>query len=281
MTVEDLIKNTESLPPAPEVLPKLVKIMKDPDTDSNDVVQLIATDPAITAGVLKLSNSGAFSPPSPVTDLHEAVALLGIKEVYRIVNLVSSGSYLNGALPSMDIAKGSLWEHSLAVALMMDVICREKVPAAEGLPYTLGLLHDIGKLGLHLGLGERYIDVFRAVETERVSIDQAEAKTFGFDHAVAGSKMLEHWGFPEDVYLPIRYQYHPMEAPEEHRQMAGALHVANWAAAVIGCNDGRDSWALEMVEGAFSIEQSQLHLAILEAQERLLKAKKALQIGLN
>ena len=280
MTVEELLKNTETLPPAPEVLPKLVKIMKNPDTDSNDVVQLIATDPAITAGVLKLSNSGAYSPPSPVTDLTEAVALLGIKEVYRIVNLVSSGDYLDGALPSMAIGKGSLWQHSLAVALIMDQIARDATDL-EGLPYTLGLLHDIGKLGLHLGCGERYIDVFKAVETERLSLDKAEERTFGFDHAVAGAKMLESWAFPEDVYIPIRYQYHPVEAPEPYRQLAGALHVANWGAAIIGCNDGRDSWALEMVDGAFAIEQTALELGILRAQEALEKAKKALLVGKN
>ncbi len=280
MTIEELIKNTESLPPAPEVLPKLIKIMKDPDTDSNDVVQLIATDPAITSGVLRLSNSGAYSPPSPVTDLNEAVAMLGIKEVYRIVNLVSSGDYLDGALPSMDIGKGSLWQHSLAVALIMDQIGKTHTDM-EGLPYTLGLLHDIGKLGLHLGCGEEYVNVFKKVETERLSVCKAEEKTFGFDHAVAGSKMLEEWSFPDYVHQPIRYQYEPMNAPEEHRALAGALHVANWGAAVIGCNDGRDAWALEMVEGAFAIEQKELELGILRAQESLEKAKKALAVGAN
>lgn len=280
MTIEELIKNTETLPPAPEVLPKLVKIMKNPDTDSNDVVQLISTDAAITAGVLKLSNSGAYSPPSPVTDLNDAVAMLGIKEVYRIVNLVSSGDYLDGALPSMDIGKGSLWQHSLAVALIMDSIAKDSTDM-EGLPYTLGLLHDIGKLGLHLGCGERYVEIFKKIETERLSIDKAEAETLGFDHAIAGSKMLEEWSFPEEVYLPIRYQYHPQEAPEAHRQLAGALHVANWAAAVIGCNDGRDSWALEMVENAFEIDQAVLELAILNAREKLEKARKAIAVGQN
>lgn len=278
MTVEELIKNTESLPPAPEVLPKLIKIMKDPDTDANDIVQLISTDAAIMAGVLKLSNSGAYSPPSPVADLNDAVAMLGVKEVYRIVNLVSSGDYLDGALSSMDIAKGGLWQHSLAVALIMDEIAKD-ITDMEGLPYTLGLLHDIGKLGLHLGCGEKYVEVFKTVETDRMSIDRAEEQTFGFGHAAAGSKMLEEWSFPEEVYMPILYQYHPTEAPEEYRQLAGALHVANWGASIIGCNDGRDAWALEMVEGAFNIEQSTLELAILTAQERLEKAKKALGVS--
>lgn len=280
MTIEELLKNTETLPPAPEVLPKLIKIMRNPDTDSSDVVQLISTDAAITAGVLKLSNSGAYSPPSPVTDLNDAVAMLGIKEVYRIVNLVSSGDYLDGALPSMDIGKGSLWKHSLAVALIMDQIAKD-CTEMEGLPYTLGLLHDIGKLGLHLGCGERYVEIFKKIETERLPIDKAESETIGFDHAIAGSKMLEEWSFPEEVFIPIRYQYTPQEAPESHRKLAGALHVANWAAAVIGCNDGRDSWALEMVENAFEIDQDALEIAILNAREQLEKACKALVVGAN
>ncbi len=234
----------------------------------------------IMAGVLKLSNSGAYSPPSPVTDLQDAVAMLGIKEVYRIVNLVSSGDYLDGALPSMDIGKGSLWSHSLAVALIMDQIAKDATDM-EGLPYTLGLLHDIGKLGMHLGCGEQYVDIFKKVETERLSLDKAESQTLGFDHALAGSKMLEGWSFPEEVYIPIRYQYTPMEAPEEHRKLAGALHVANWGAAVIGCNDGRDSWALDMIEGAFEIDQSQLEIAILNARELLEKARRTLNVGAN
>ncbi len=280
MTVEELIQNTDTLPPAPEVLPKLVKIMKDPDTDASDIVQLISTDAAIMAGVLKLSNSGAYSPPSPVTDLQDAVAMLGIKEVYRIVNLVSSGDYLDGALPSMEIGKGSLWAHSLAVALIMDQIAKD-LTDMEGLPYTLGLLHDIGKLGMHLGCGEQYVNIFKKVETERLSLDKAEIQTLGFDHALAGSKMLEQWSFPEEVYIPIRYQYNPIEAPEEHRQLAGALHVANWGAAVIGANDGRDCWALDMIEGAFDIEQHALELAILNAREKLEKARQALVVGVN
>ncbi|MBC2606916.1 HDOD domain-containing protein [Pelagicoccus albus] len=280
MTVEELIKKADTLPPAPEVLPKLVKIMKDPDTDSRDIVQLISTDAAIMAGVLKLSNSGAYSPASPVTDLNDAVAMLGIKEVYRIVNLVSSGDFLEGALPSMEIGKGSLWAHSLAVALIMDQIVGKNCEM-EGLPYTLGLLHDIGKLGMHIGCGEQYTDIFKKVETERLSLDRAETETLGFDHAIAGARLLEEWSFPEEVYIPIRYQYHPLEAPEEHRVMAGALHVANWGAAVIGCNDGRDAWALEMIDGAFEIDQAELELAIVTANEKLEKARKALNVGTN
>lgn len=279
MNISELIETTESLPPAPEILPKLVEIMRDPDADSNDVVALISTDPAIIAGVLKLSNSATYSPPSPVTDLHDAVNMLGIQTVYRIVNMISGSEFLDGSLSSMAINKGGLWEHSLAVALMMDQIGKDLCDV-EGLPYTLGLLHDVGKLLMHFGCGDQYTSVFKIVETERVSINNAENKAFGFDHARAGSQMLEEWNFPKEIYLPIRYQYAPKEAPE-FKELAGALHVANWGASVIGCNDGRDSWALDMVEGAFDIDETTIELALLETKVGLDKAKQTLANGQN
>lgn len=280
MTLEELIANTRTLPPAPEVLTKLVKIMQDPDTDAHDIVQLISTDAAIVARVLKLSNSGAYSPQTPITDLQDAFSLLGIKEVYRIVNLVSSGDLLDGALTSMDIEKGNLWSHSLAVALIMEQICKG-VTDTVGLPYTLGLLHDIGKLGMHLACGEHYVEIFKKIEQERFSLAKAETETLGFDHATVGSKLLEEWSFPGDVYIPIRYQYDPRNAPEEHRQLAGALHVANWGAAAIGCNDGRDSWALDMIDDAFQISQSELELAILTAHEEIENVRQATFVSAN
>jgi putative nucleotidyltransferase with HDIG domain len=279
MTFSELVNNLEALPPAPEILPRLVRIMKDPDTDANDIVSLIQTDPSIVAGVLRVSNSGLYAPPSPVTDLGDAVTMLGIKEIYRIVNLVTSGKFLEGELTSMDIQKGGLWKHSLAVALFMEIIASD-CTQYEGLPYTLGLLHDIGKLALHHRCGPSYVDVFRKVETERVALNIAEADTLGFDHAEAGAKMLENWGFPKEVYIPIRYQYDPSQAGA-YRELAGALQVANWASSVIGCNDGRDSWALEMNPDVFQIEESKLESALLEGRLRLELAVKALEPGVN
>ncbi|MBT5167590.1 MAG: HDOD domain-containing protein [Opitutales bacterium] len=77
-----------------------------------------------------------------------------MNEIYRIVNLVSSGEYLEEEPTSMDIHKGRLLRHSLAVKLIMDIIAAE-LTDLEGLPYTLGLLHDIGKLALHQRCGDR------------------------------------------------------------------------------------------------------------------------------
>lgn len=279
MKLAELLKSTPSLPVTPEVLPKLTLIMKDSDTGADEIMSVISTDPSIVAGVLKLANSSLYAPPSPVTDLGEAVSLLGIKEIYRIVSNVASSSFLDGELTSLEIGKGGLWTHSLAVAIVMETIA-ENESELEGLPYTLGLLHDIGKLVLHHAYGECYERVFKGVETENLSLNQAETALFGFDHARVGGEMLKEWGFPEEIYIPVRYQHAPEKAGP-WRKMSDALQIANWAAGVIGCNDGRDTWALSMENLSTEIDEISLQRGIIEAQERMQQARQALASGSN
>ena len=279
MKLAELLKKTPSLPVTPEVLPKLIRIMKDPDNGAEEIMGVISTDPSIVAGVLKLANSSIYAPPSPVTDLNEAVTLLGNKEIYRIVSNVASSSFLDGELKSLEIGKGGLWTHSLAVAIVMETIA-ENESDFEGLPYTLGLLHDIGKLVLHHAYGECYNRVFQGVETENLSLNQAETALFGFDHALVGGEMLKEWGFPEEIYVPVRYRYTPENAGQ-FRKMSDALQIANWAAGVIGCNVGRDTWALDMENLTTDIDEIALHRGIIEAQERMQQAKQALSAGSN
>ena len=87
--------------------------------------------------------------------------------------------------------------------------------------------------------------------------------------------MLRQWGFPEEIYIPVRYQYSPEKAGDL-RKMADALQIANWAAGVIGCNDGRDTWALDMDNLSTDIDETSLQRGIIEAQERMQQAKQAL-----
>ena len=81
MKLVDLLKKTPSLPVTPGVLPKLIRIMRDTNKGSEEIMSAISADPSIVAGVLKLANSSLYAPPNPMTDLSETVSLLGIKEI--------------------------------------------------------------------------------------------------------------------------------------------------------------------------------------------------------
>ena len=69
MKLVDLLKKTSSLPVTPGVLPKLIRIMRDSNKGSEEIMSAISTEPSIAAGPLKLANSSLQAPPNPMTDL--------------------------------------------------------------------------------------------------------------------------------------------------------------------------------------------------------------------
>ena len=69
MKLVDLLKKTSSLPVILGVLPKLIRIMRDSNKGSEEILSAISTEPSIVAGVLKLANSSLQAPPNPMTDL--------------------------------------------------------------------------------------------------------------------------------------------------------------------------------------------------------------------
>jgi putative nucleotidyltransferase with HDIG domain len=279
MNLQELVQSVKSLPSAPLVLVSLLKVVRNPDADSSQVVEVLNLDPALTAAVIRLANSAYFS-ASPVSALDEAVARLGYLEVYRIAAGIPASEMFSGALEPMGIAAGELWEHSVACAIIADEL-GERAGLPDGTAYTAGLLHDVGKLILREAKGAEYSRVFDLVEAEQITLDQAERNLFGFDHAQAGAALLEHWHFPPELHNAIRFQYDPSSCPEP-RLLAAIILLANWVAATLGANHGRDVWAMnigEDVRQLVDLQPADLDRLLCTASARLRKASQLLAAG--
>jgi putative nucleotidyltransferase with HDIG domain len=98
--------------------------------------------------------------------------------------------------------------HSLAVAL----ICRELARGA-GLPpdrtYTLGLLHDIGRLGLLVGFPDEYNQLLAQADRDSISLLDLEKRRFGMDHCDIGRILTEQWGLPEEFRVVTGRHHDP------------------------------------------------------------------------
>ena len=78
----ELIQSNPNLPPLPEILFGLQKIIDDPDCEVEDVYRLIKTDPVLSGGLITLANSALFGTGRDETrDLKDAVVRLGMKQV--------------------------------------------------------------------------------------------------------------------------------------------------------------------------------------------------------
>lgn len=245
MKLNDIIASIEQLPATPQVLPKLMKVLRDPEASANEIVEIIRLDPSLTAQVLKVSNSGYYAVPEGNSDLSRAISHIGLGETYRIVSSLVGKAVASHPVKAYEIDGQELWFSAIAAAVTMDLMAR-KAHQDPIDAYTIGLFHNLGKLVINNTAGEAYQPVFEKLENETCSQVEAEREVLGFDYAEVGAILLEHWEFPDELHSPVRFQLDPM-ATSEHRELAAMLHVSLFVLSGIGYAYGRDAFAFKVI----------------------------------
>ena len=89
--IQELIKEIKNLRPIAQIANQIMSIVENPNASLSDVADIIIYDPMTTANILRTCNSAYFGLSRKVESVHEAVALIGLKQVVDLV-LLKSGS---------------------------------------------------------------------------------------------------------------------------------------------------------------------------------------------
>jgi putative nucleotidyltransferase with HDIG domain len=206
--IRKLLEKVEVLPLSPALLPRLLPKLSDVDTNFDEVVEIIALDPALTAKLLQICNSAFFGLETPASTVSEAVSQVGYQSVYLLVAMINGSNCFPCPTPAgVDAAK--LWQHSIAVAFNTKFVA-ESAGQDGNLLFTAGLLHDIGKVVLGQvqppGSGAIRLVPTTGATTER------ELMLFGCSHAEVGAALLERWKLPLQLVAAVRFHHDPIEA---------------------------------------------------------------------
>jgi HD-like signal output (HDOD) protein len=209
MDVLTLLSQVKRLPPNPQVMLKLMKLLQDIDSGPYQIVNLIKVDPTLAAQVLRIANSAFYGATEPTHDLEEAVNRIGFRETYKLVGAVCS-SQMFGA-PPLPTYPGSdkLWDHSIAIALMMEDLA-PRVGLDTASTYTIGLLHSLGKVMINQAVSGKYVDIYKLIQEEKLSLIEAETRVLGFTHVDVGVALLKKWYTPPTILSPIQNQFTPL-----------------------------------------------------------------------
>jgi putative nucleotidyltransferase with HDIG domain len=227
--IDKLLANTKDLPASPQVLPKLLELLRNDGATLDDVGELIALEPAITAKLLQYCNSAYFRGAEPVSNVAEAIGRVGFQTIYVLVTIVTGGNLL--ALPAgsgLDV--GRLWQHSLTSAFASKIVAEFKEFDINML-FTAGLLHDMGRVVLAKAKGPEYASLIQRVALSRTPLWNAEIETFGFSHADVGASLMEKWSLPEPLVESVRCHHLP-SAANGAKQNAACICVGNSLAHV-------------------------------------------------
>jgi putative nucleotidyltransferase with HDIG domain len=233
LSVDQFLDGVRDLPPAPRNLSHLLPLLDQADVEVTQVADIIQFDPALTAQVMRLCNSGYSGSASPATDICEATTRIGFEEIFQIVSALSTAALMRSWSKDRAQRADELWKHSVAAALIGKLIALEH-GQKTALVFTACILHDIGKVALARGLEARYDDILTQAESGQTPVFIAERKALGFDHAEVGGRMLERWGFPQQIAAAARFHHEPVLAPEPHRPTAVYACLGNLIAYFMG-----------------------------------------------
>lgn len=234
-----IVKRVDDLPPMPKVMLKAREIMSDPNSSFKEIAQVIETDQAIAARVLKIANSAYYGLSGMVSSIHQATVVLGYKTLEQVITMVSSSSMLGRQLKGYQLNAGVLWKHSLAVALASRMIAQKRAPAMESDAFSVGLIHDAGKLALDPHVAAKRKEIEHFVQARSTTFVIAERQVLGFDHTEIAEELCRKWKLPETHAAAMRYHHAPAESG--NNQLAYIVHVANHIAALSGFGCGSNN----------------------------------------
>ncbi|MCH7909092.1 MAG: HDOD domain-containing protein [Candidatus Hydrogenedentes bacterium] len=215
-----LLRKIDALPTLPQTVQRAQEAASSPYTAMADIAAIVSEDPAISAALLKLSNSSAYGFRSQVTDVKTAVTLLGLKET---CSTVMSSAIIDLTEKSKVFDHERFWTESMfcaSAARQIAVARGEQKPSAI---FTAALLSDIGRFALAEAAPERYAKLDKALAGP--ALKDAEEELLGIGHPEAGYVLATHWSLPDQITKVIRFHENPKRATA-YKDFSAIVNIA-------------------------------------------------------
>ena len=227
---EKILNDVDSLPTFTENIVKLQKLCLEKESTIDEISKKISMDPALTADVIKLSNSAGFSPGKKIVTAHEAVKIIGLKNLYFVLTASATKRILENKYKRFEI----IWQHCVKVAYYAKHIAEMmSLLDIEDHAFIAGLLHDIGKIVL-LAANEKVIDKMSGIiDKDRLrSSSVLEETTVGISHTEIGGLIAEKWNFPDELKIPIANHHNPLISHDDFKILTYMVYLANMLCGV-------------------------------------------------
>ncbi|NKC00423.1 MAG: HDOD domain-containing protein [Pseudomonadales bacterium] len=232
--IEARLDETLHIPPLPEAARRIIALQQNPDFDLSELVQIIETDPSLSARIMGWANSALYASPTPAKTLSDAIMrVLGFDVVFNMALGMAIGATLK--LPSSHVSGASpYWLTAVYTAATMEALAHQakgQDRANPGTCYLVGLLANFGTLVVGHVFPPQFETICRLQEANpKIHHAHVDQHVLSLNREVIASTLLELWELPDEVTTAMRYQY-VADYSGEHQTYVDLLRLSHTLSA--------------------------------------------------
>lgn len=251
LTLQDIVEKTPDLPTIPAAALAVMRETESATGTATTVAHHLGQDQALTARVLRLSNSAYYGLQRQVMDLQEAVVVLGMRSVRNLAMVAATYPWLSRPLKGYGLGPKEMWTHAFGVAVGAQLVAKRARLQEVDTMFTAGLVHNMGKVALSIWLENKIPAMLALAVRDNLTFDQVERKLLGYDHAEVGAFMAEQWNLPKQLIQAIRYHHEPDQCPDKN-PIVDCVHIGDFLTMSMGFGLGGDGLRYDFHEAALS-----------------------------
>jgi putative nucleotidyltransferase with HDIG domain len=198
----------DALPTLPVIARQVLEHMNNPDSSIKDIASVVSKDQSMSTRILQLVNSAFYGFPKRIGTISHAISILGFETVKSLILGVS----VIDTFKVREFDMLNFWRHSIETAALCSHIAGKVRYVRTDEAFTIGLIHDVGKLVFMLKVPEEYKLLLEKHQQQGGEMWVLEREAFDLEHAQVGAQIAQLWNFP----LPF------INAMEEHHLVSSA-----------------------------------------------------------
>ena len=269
---KSVVESIKDLPPMPAVAIKVLELLNNSDVNYEKLAEVISSDPAVSARMLKVANSAFYSMKRQIKTLEHAIAIVGERTLRSLILAAS----LEGMNKSYGLLEKMLWEDSIGCAIGCRILARKFDSAEPEEAFLAGLFRHLGKIVMNFSDPDAYRSLAEMAYSDRLSTSELEDRYFPYAHAVVGAAVLDKWNFArilvmstlhhEDLVISLDEE----ENAESLLRLTATVNLAGQICRKLGIGQREPDEELDLLEGpgakALDLDVADVESALIEVE---------------
>lgn len=227
LTLQDIDSDLRRLRLGRDCLAGVWRCIKEEGRASSALTAILNEEGWIAQRVVHVAQQVMGEDSGRVTQLSEAVKVLGASDVARIVFLSVMHRTFGGPEIAYGWSESDHWSHALFTGCAAEQIAAQ-LGYSPGLAFAAGISHGIGRyfIGWHCGRWGVRLENPGPVSSAQL---REEATRFGMNQCDVGSVVLSRLGFGESLQMAVRWFCYPQFAGElagDAERLQAAIELA-------------------------------------------------------